>query len=301
VSSRFNLDDSDKSWVPWAILGVGVLAASVSAILIRYADADEASGIAISFWRSAAGSLLLLPFAIPGLKRMESRDYLLPIVAGVCLAAHFATWITSVNLTSVASSVLLVCTTPIFVAIAARWIFAERLGALGWSGIALALLGSALIAGFDFGGTRMEGNVLALIGAITVSGYSLAGRVSRQKLGILEYACVTYGAAAVTLLIIALPVHVQLGGYSSQTWWAIVALIIGPQLLGHTFINFALRAIDATRVSIVVMAEPVVATILAYFLFQETPSWLAYPGGLAILVGIYLVTTVQQQPPVISE
>lgn len=299
MSSRFNLDDSDKSWVPWVILGVGVLAASVSAILIRYAD--DASGIALSFWRSAAGSLLLLPFAIPGLKRMESRDYLLPIVAGVALAAHFATWITSVNLTSVASSVLLVCTTPIFVAIAARWIFAERLGALGWSGIALALLGSVLIAGFDFGGTRMEGNVLALIGAITVSGYSLAGRVSRQKLGILEYACVTYGAAALTLLIVALPMQVRLGGYSSQTWWAIVGLIVGPQLLGHTFINFALRAIDATRVSIVVMAEPVVATILAYFLFQETPTWLAYPGGLAILAGIYLVTKVQQQPPVISE
>jgi drug/metabolite transporter (DMT)-like permease len=301
VSNRFNLDDSDKVWVPWAILGTGVLAASVSAILIRYADADEASGIAISFWRSAAGSLLLLPFAIPGLKRMDSRDYLLPIVAGVCLAAHFATWITSVNLTSIASSVLLVCTTPIFVAIAARWIFSERLGALGWSGIALALLGSALIAGFDFSGTQMEGNVLALIGAITVSGYSLAGRVSRQKLGILEYACVTYGASAVALLIIALPAGEQLGGYSSQTWWAIVALIIGPQLLGHTFINFALRAIDATRVSIVVMAEPVVATILAYFLLQETPSWLAYPGGIAILVGIYLVTAVQQQPPIFSE
>lgn len=78
-------------------------------------------------------------------------------------------------------------------------------------------------------------------------------------------------------------------------------MIVGPQLLGHTFINFALRAIDATRVSVAIMAEPVVATILAYFLFQETPSWLAYPGGVAILIGIYLVTTVQQQPPEISE
>jgi drug/metabolite transporter (DMT)-like permease len=299
VSSRFNLDDSDKTWVPWTILAAGVLAASVSAILIRYAE--DASGMALSFWRSAAGSLLLLPFAIPGLRRMEARDYLLPIVAGVCLALHFATWITSVNLTSIASSVLLVCTTPIFVAIAARWIFAERLGLLGWSGIALALVGSALIAGFDFGGSRMEGNILALIGAVTVSGYSLAGRVSRQKLGILEYACVTYGASAVALLIVALPTDVQLGGYSSQTWWAIVGLIIGPQLLGHTFINFALRAIDATRVSVAVMAEPVIATIMAFYLFQETPSWLAYPGGIAILIGIYLVSTTQQQPEIISE
>jgi drug/metabolite transporter (DMT)-like permease len=299
VSSRFNLDDSDKPWVPWAILGIGVLAASVSAILIRYAE--DASGIAISFWRSAASSVLLLPFAIPGLKRMNARDYLLPVVAGLFLAVHFATWITSVNLTSIASSVLLVCTTPIFVAIAARWIFNERLGVLGWSGIGLALLGSALVAGFDFGGSRIEGNVLALIGAITVSGYSLAGRVSRQKLGILEYAVVTYGASAIVLLIIAVPAHVQLSGYSSQTWWAIAGLVVGPQLLGHTFINFALRAIDATRVSIVIMAEPVIATILAYFLFLETPSWLAYPGGLAILIGIYLVTKANDEPPMISE
>ena len=299
MSTRFNLESRDEPWVPWTILGVGVLAASVSAILIRYAE--DASGMAISFWRSAAGSLLLLPFAIPGLKRMESRDYLLPIVAGICLAVHFATWITSVNLTSIASSVLLVCTTPIFVAIAARWIFAERLGVIGWSGIGLALFGSALVAGFDFGGSRMEGNLLALIGAVTVSGYSLAGRGSRQKLGILEYACVTYGASAVVLLIVALPMHVKLTGYSSQTWWALAGLIVGPQLLGHTFINFALRAIDATRVSVAVMAEPVVATTLAYFLFQETPSWLAYPGGVAILVGIYLVTTVQQEPAFISE
>lgn len=299
MSTRFDLDNSDKAWVPWVILCIGVLAASVSAIFIRYAE--DASGIALSFWRSAAGSLLLLPFAVPGLKRMERRDFLLPIIAGVCLAAHFATWITSVNLTSIASSVLLVCTTPIFVAIAARYIFSERLGALGWTGIGLALLGSALIAGFDFGGSKVEGNVLALIGAITVSGYSLAGRVSRQRLGILEYACVTYGASAVALLLVAVPMRVQLTGYSSQTWWAIAGLIVGPQLLGHTFINFALRAIDATRVSVIVMGEPVIATILAYFLFQETPTWLAYPGGVAILVGIYLVSTVQDEPAVISE
>jgi len=299
VSSRVSLDQSEKTWVPWAILSIGVLAASVSAILIRYAD--DASGIAISFWRSAAGSLLLLPFAIRGLRRMELRDYVLPAVAGVFLAVHFATWITSVNLTTIASSVLLVSTTPIFVAIAARWLFDERLGGLGWSGIALALVGTALIAGLDFGGSGFDGNVLALIGGITVAGYGLAGRVSRQKLGILEYAVVTYGVSAVALLLIAIPTGENLTDYSSQTWWALAGLIVGPQLLGHTFINFALRAIDATRVSVSIMAEPVIAIALAYFLFSETPSSLAYPGGLAILVGIYLVTVVRNQPAMISE
>lgn len=294
-----SLDASDKVWVPWSVLATGVLAASVSAILIRYADG--ASGMAISFWRSAAGSLLLLPFALRGLRRMEPRDYALPMVAGVFLAVHFATWITSVNLTTVASSVLLVSTAPIFVAIAARWIFDERLGVLGWSGIALALFGTALIAGLDFGGASLYGNVLALIGGITVAGYGLAGRVSRQKLGILEYAVVTYGTSAIVILIVGLPSGLELGGYDDRTWLAIAGLIIGPQLLGHTFINFALRAIDATRVSVTIMAEPIIAIALAYFLFNETPTWLAYPGGLAILIGIYLVTAVQQEPAIISE
>lgn len=299
MSGRISLDESEKTWVPWTILSIGVLAASVSAILIRYAE--DASGIAISFWRSAAGSLLLLPFAIKGLKRMELRDYVLPSVAGVFLAIHFATWITSVNLTTIASSVLLVSTTPIFVAIAARWLFDERLGVLGWAGIALALVGTALVAGLDFGGSSFDGNALALVGGITVGGYGLAGRVSRQKLGILEYAVVTYGASAIALLFVAIPRGENLTDYSTQTWWAMLGLIAGPQLLGHTFINFALRAIDATRVSVTIMAEPVIAIALAFFLFDETPSWLAYPGGLAILIGIYLVTVVRREPAIISE
>lgn len=294
-----SLDASDKAWVPWSVLATGVGAASVSAILIRYAD--DASGIAISFWRSLGGTLLLLPFAIRGLKRMEVRDYLLPMVAGAFLAIHFATWITSVNMTTVASSVLLVSTTPIFVAIAARWIFNEQLGVPGWSGIALALLGTALVAGLDFGGSSLDGNVLALIGGITVAGYGLAGQVSRQKLGILEYAVVTYGTSAIVILIIGLPTGIELTGYDRTTWLAIVGSILGPQLLGHTFINFALRAIDATRVSVTIMAEPIIAIALAYLLFDETPTWLAYPGGLAILAGIYLVTSARREAPLISE
>jgi drug/metabolite transporter (DMT)-like permease len=289
----------ETPWLPWLILALGVLAASVSAILIRYAD--DASGMSLSFWRSAAGCLLLLPFALPGLRRMEARDYLLPVFSGLCLAVHFATWITSVNLTTIAASVLLVSTTPIFVAIAARWLFDERLGAVGWFGIALAMGGTVMIAGLDFGGSDAYGNLLALIGGITVAGYALAGRSSRQKLGILEYAVVTYGASAIALLPVCLLAGVELVGYDSNTWWAIVGLIIGPQLLGHTFINFALRDIDATRVSVTIMAEPVIAIVLAYLLFHEVPSGLAYPGGIAILIGIYLVSAVRQSPVVISE
>lgn len=285
--------------VTWVILWVGVLAASVSGILIRYAD--DAPGVALSLWRCAAGSLLLLPFAYRGIRAMRRRDYLLPLLSGACLAAHFASWITSVNMTTIAASVLLVSTTPIFVALASRWLFTERFGIEVWTGIGLALAGTALVAGLDLEGSSALGNVLALIGGIAGAGYALAGRESRQSLGILAYATVTYGAAAVLLAIGSLIWDVQLTGYSAVTWWAIAGSIVGPQLIGHTLINYVLRDIDATRVSVTIMAEPIIAISLAWVLFDEIPKALAYLGGLAILVGIYLVTVPRRQPVIISE
>lgn len=288
-----------RAWGPWTILAIGVVSASVSGILIRYAD--EASGLALSLWRCAAGALLLAPFAIPGIRRMSARDFVIPAVAGVSLAAHFATWITSVNLTTIASSVLLVSTTPIFVALIGRWLLSERLRTAGWLGIALALGGTVLIAGLDFEGSSLGGNILALIGGITVAGYVIGGRQARRHLGILEYAVVTYGFAALVLIPVCLLAGVELGGYSDTTWLAIAGLIVGPQLMGHTLINMALSDIDATTVSVTVMAEPIIAIALAFVLFSEVPSALAYPGGLAILFGIYLVSAAQRQPAVILE
>jgi len=290
---------ADRGRLPWIVLAIGVVSASVSAILIRYAQ--DASGLALSLWRCAAGAVLLAPFALPGLRRMEPRDFAIPAVAGVCLAAHFATWITSVNLTTIAASVLLVSTTPVFVALVERWAFRARMPTVGWWGIVLALAGTVMIAGLDFEGASVLGNLLALAGAITVAGYVLGGQRARQTLGILEYSIVTYGFAALALLPVCLIAGVELGGYSDTTWLAIAGLIVGPQLLGHTLINMALSDIDATTVSVTVMAEPVIAIALAFFLFSEVPSALAYPGGLAILVGIYVVSVVRREPVVIVE
>jgi drug/metabolite transporter (DMT)-like permease len=299
VSTSSGSLPTDRGWAMWTILWVGVLAASISGILIRYAD--DAPGVAVSLWRCATGSLVLLPFAYRGIRRMRRRDYLLPIFSGACLAVHFASWITSVNMTTIAASVLLVSTTPVFVALAARWLFKERLGTAVWVGIGLAMAGTALVAGLDLGDSSITGNVLALIGGISAAGYALGGRASRQSLGILEYAAVTYGAAAVLLAIGSVLWGVELTGYSTVTWWAIAGSIVGPQLIGHTLINYVLRDIDATRVSVTIMAEPIIAISLAWFLFDEIPKALAYPGGLAILVGIYMVSVPRRQPVIISE
>jgi drug/metabolite transporter (DMT)-like permease len=277
----------------FALLWIGVVSASVSAILIRYAEGAEP--LAISFWRCAAGAIVLAPFARAGLGTLRPGAWRLPAVAGAFLAAHFATWITSLELTTVASSVLLVSTTPIFVALGAWLLLGEGVPARGWAGVVAAFAGTVLVAGGDLSGSSLDGNVLALIGGATGGGYVLAGRRARQDVGILEYAVIAYAIAAVLLLVSCVLGGVELWGYDARTWWSIAGLIVGPQLLGHTMINLVLKDIDVTTVSVSIMAEPVIATALAYLLFQEVPPALLYPGGAAILAGIYLTSTSRRQ------
>jgi drug/metabolite transporter (DMT)-like permease len=281
-------------WIAWALLALGVLAASVSAILVRYAE--DASPLAISFWRCALGALALLPFARWRQRGATRTTVKLSAIAGFFLALHFATWITSVGLTSVASSVLLVSTTPVFTALIAWLAFKERLESIGWAGIALTLIGVGLIGGGDFGDSSGVGNLLALIGGATAAGYLMLGAVARRTLGIVEYAVLAYTTAGVMLLAVCLLAGVDMWGYDSGTWWALAGLVVGPQLLGHTVINSVLTEIDATTVAVTIMAEPIIATALAFVLFSEEPSLLIYPGGVLILVGIYLVTTVRKEP-----
>ncbi|CAN5715907.1 DMT family transporter [soil metagenome] len=288
-------------WVVWAILTVGILGVSISVILIRYASIDsdgDAHPLSISFWRCALGALALVPFARFKRRGTNPVTIKFSIMAGFFLALHFASWITSVGLTSVASSVLLVSTTPVFTAIVASFAFKERLQTLGWIGIALTLVGVGLIGGGDFGGSSGLGNLLALIGGATAGGYLIIGARARRTLGIVEYAGITYTTAGLLLVVVCLLGGVSLWGYGAQTWWAIVGSVIGPQLLGHTLINATLSDIDTTTVAVTIMVEPIIATALAYFIFSEAPSLLIYPGGALILLGIYLVTTVSKEPGV---
>jgi drug/metabolite transporter (DMT)-like permease len=287
---RLRLLRTDRPpWLVHAILLFGVSAASLGAILVRYAG--DAEPLALSLWRCGAGAVALLPFAGRGVLGTAPRAAKLSLVAGCFLAVHFATWITSVDLTSIAASVLLVSTTPVFVAVAGRLLFGTRLVLRAWLGILVALAGSALVAGGDFGGSSLVGDALALAGGAAAAGYVMAGARARQELGIFAYAFLAYAASALLLAVVCVAAQVPLWGYSATTWWAIAGLVAGPQILGHTIINFALRELDAATVSVSIMAEPVVATGLALLLFSEMPSWLVLPGGAAILAGIYAVST----------
>jgi drug/metabolite transporter (DMT)-like permease len=268
-------------------VAVGVLAVSASAIFIRLAGAPA---VAIAFWRCALGAAVLLPPALVRKDRFPTgRALYAGIASGVALGAHFGFWISSLEYTSVAASVVLVSTQPVFVAFLAYLLFGERTTPLSFLGIVVAIAGTAIIA-FDrtVGSAAFLGNVLALIGAVTVAVYVLIGRSSRTGgVGVLPYSIVVYSSAAATLLPVAL--GVRLWGYSGETWFWLAALTAGPQLMGHTVLNWALRYVEASIVSGTILAEPVVAALLAWLVLSERPGLLTIVGGAVVLAGLYFL------------
>lgn len=269
---------------------VGVLAVGAAAIFIRLADAPA---LAIAFWRCALGVLALFPLAAFNRDSMpKGRDLWVGAVAGIALGAHFGTWIASLDYTSVAASVVLVSTTPVFVAVAAYLLFGERTSVVSFVGILLAIAGTAVIAGGgpDTGNAALFGNILALVGAVAMAIYVLIGRSLRTGgVGALPYSIVGYSAAALALLPVAILSGTQLWGYSATTWFWLFVITLGPQLLGHTVLNWALEYVRASIVSGAILAEPVIAALLAWLVLSEKPGLATLLGGLVVLAGLYLL------------
>jgi drug/metabolite transporter (DMT)-like permease len=270
-------------------VAAGVLAVSAAAIFIRLA---EAPAIAIAFWRCALGAALLLPPALVRRERFpKGRDLCVGVASGVALGAHFGFWISSLEHTSVAASVVLVSTQPVFVAIFAYVAFGESTSPLSFVGILAALAGTVVIAGDDSVRSAAPlGNALALVGAVTVAVYVLIGRSARTGgIGVLPYSLVVYSAAALALLPVALVGDVHLWGYSDETWFWLWAITLGPQIMGHTVFNWALRYVEASVVSGTVLAEPVVSALLAWLILSERPGVATVLGGGVVLFGLFLL------------
>jgi drug/metabolite transporter (DMT)-like permease len=270
-------------------VAVGVLAVSAAAIFIRLADAPA---LAVAFWRCVLGAALLLPPAMVRRERFPKGKTLnVGLASGVALGAHFGFWISSLDHTSVAASVVLVSTQPVFVAILAYLIFGEHTSPLSFAGILVALAGAAVIAGDgSVGSAAIFGNILALIGAVTVAVYVLIGRSSRTGgVGVLPYSIVVYSAAALTLLGAALLFDARLWGYSGETWFWLGAITLGPQIMGHTVFNWALRYVEASIVSGTILAEPVVSALLAWLILSERPGLPTILGGVVVLAGLFML------------
>lgn len=270
-------------------LAIGVAGVSVAAILIRLAG--DAPAMTVGTYRMGISALVVavptLTMARGQLGNITSKDLRWLLLAGLFLAAHFATWITSLELTSVANSVLLVTTTPVFVAIGSHWGLRERVSTTIAAAVALSLAGGVVLAWGQGGdNSQLLGDGLALAGSVCAAGYMLVGRKVRGHIPLLPYVTIVYATAAVVLLVSTVSMGQPLTGFSGETylWMVLVALI--PQVIGHSGLNWALAHLNATVVTLSVRAEPVIATLLAIPVLGEVPGWAVLPGGALILAGV---------------
>lgn len=285
-------------------IAASILAVSTAAVLVRASDAPP---LAIAFWRLLDATLILAPFALllarDDLAALSRRDWLGLGAVGVVLGVHFAAWIASLDLTSVASSVVLVTLHPVLVAVLSRRLYGEGLPAAGFAGVALALGGGALVTIGDAraGASPLLGDALALVGAAAVAVYFLAGRGYRRRLGLLAYVVPVYASAAVTLGVLLVLVPPPWGGpvfaYGAREHLVFAALALVPMVFGHTVLNWALRHVSAPVVATTVLGEPVGASLLAYAFYGDVPGAWTVAGGLVVLVGITTVALAAARAP----
>ncbi len=291
-----------KSWQVGIILTIGVLAVSTSAIFIRLAmETAGKQGVDFSLFLAASrlgmSALILLPtWRKIKTTNINSKAYYYAIAAGVCLAVHFATWISSLAFTSIAASTTLVTTNPIWVALLSWFCFRERLSRRTILGIFIALVGAILIALGD-GNTESSynnpllGNSLALIGSWTVSFYLLLGsQAQKQGLSISNYIAIVYTTAAIALLPLPLVFGNGYLGYPDRVYVYVLLMAIFPQLIGHTSFNWSLRWISPTFITLGILFEPIVASLLGLILFAEMPSIFVLVGGSIVLSGVAIAT-----------
>ena len=305
-----------KSINPYLLLLVGILAVSTAAILIRLILL-EASALVIAAYRLALSALIsgLLLLISHKSKRtqLNRKDIGLLVLSGVFLSAHFAAWITSLEFISVSSSVILVTTTPLWVALLSPVVLKEKVSSRFYWGMAVAIIGGICIAisgpcrlntaglscsgsVFERGSQTLWGMALALFGAWMASGYMLIGRKMRLKMDNLSYTTAVYTVSAIVLILVVILRGEKLLGYSPQIYALFVALAVIPQLLGHSVLNYSLEVLPATVVSMALLGEPIGSTILAVIFLNEIPSTLEIIGGIFILLGIVISVLPESKP-----
>ena len=286
------------------LMAIAVVSIASSAVLVEVA---AASAVALAFWRCLGGALLLAPAAArSGISLAQLRRCQVPLLlGGLSLGLHFATWLASLERTSTAASVTLVTTAPVFV-VAGTWLTGRRPSSRTLVAVAIAVVGAVVLTGGDLirNPGSVDGDLLALTGAVCMAVYLLVGDRLRSDLGTASYAAPVYAIAAAALIPIAFVGGVALTGFDSHTWLAVGAMIIGPQIGGHTVLNHLLGRIGSVLVSMILLAEPIVASLLTWIFFGEVPPSTAWIGAPIVLLGMGLAITATQsargQPTMVS-
>jgi len=277
-----------KAINPRLVLALGVAGVSCSALLVRLTTAAPAI---TAFYRLLITCLLLAPLGIKNraeFRHIQGRDWLLCGLGGVFLSFHFVLWFTSLGWTSVSSSALLVNIHPLLVVTLGWVVFGEkfRSAALPWAG--LALVGMVVLGWGDLqlGRTAITGNFLAAAGGIMIGCYYLVGSRVRPRVGIACYSLLVYGTSTVLLFFYNLAVANSFTSYPASDWLSFAALAVIPTIFGHTLLNWSLKYLPAGAVSISVLGEPVLATLLAIPILAEIPGPLQLVGGGLVMAGI---------------
>ena len=295
-----NLQSSSiPRWLPYVVLAVGLVAISFGASLARYAQGYGLPSLAIAALRLGLAALLVTPVALwqsrYALSRLTRQQIMLALGAGFFLALHFASWISSLEYTSVASSTALVTTNLLWIGLASFLLFGHRPNRLMSLGIIVSLTGSALVFWSDHargdaasGSDPLLGNTLAVIGSWCFSAYLLLGRRLRADMPLAAYIWLAYGVAALFLLLACHGAGVPLSGYSALAYLVALGMAVGPQLLGHTSYNWSLKHVSPTFVALVTLGEPVGSAAMAWLLFGESFAPLQSLGIALLLAGIFL-------------
>jgi drug/metabolite transporter (DMT)-like permease len=295
---------------PSLALTFGILAVSTASILIKKAQ-ESAPSLVIAAGRLSIATLLLAPVVIARqrseLSRLTRSDFSLGLLSGFFLAIHFATWISSLEYTTVASSVVLVSTVPLWVALLAPITIKEPITKVVVAGLVLALVGGAIVGLSDtcslrangvycpdlgdfLRGKAFLGDSLAVLGAFAAAGYLIIGRSLRSRISMTSYVFIVYGMAAIVLVFMMQLASQSPFGYSPITyvWIGLLALI--PQLIGHSTYNWALGYLSAAYVSVALLGEPIGSSVLAYVFLREVPTRMKFVGVILILIGIFLAS-----------
>lgn len=285
---------------PALALVIAILGVSSSAILVRW---STASSTVIAFYRVLFTLAAVAPVAAiyhrEAFSRISGRDWIAAVAAGIALAVHFVAFFESLSWTTIAASVTLVQTQPIFVAIGAVLLLGERVDRRIVVGIAVALVGAINMSlaepgeALPAGGDAMVGNVLAVGGGVMAACYLLAGRSLRQRVPIFPYVTIVYTACVAALFPAVIVSDAPVVAYPAREWILFLAMAAGPGLMGHTVLNWALEHVPSTIVSVTLLGEPVGATLLGVILLAEVPTQVTVIGGLVVLGGIYVTSTAE--------
>ena len=287
---------SQKRTFSYFALAIGIIALSLSAMFVRWADAP---GPITGFYRVLIATILFTPYFIQRQKKLpplEIRWVWFPILAGMFTALDFATWNTSVQYTTAAKATLLGNTSPLWVALVALFFFREKLRASFWIGLLLSLIGAAFVVGANFANDFNVnlGDLLASTAAIFYALYQLITQRGRKFLDPFRYAWFVGLSATICIFVINLLLGNSFTGYSSQTWLIFFATAIISQMIGYLAITYALGHLPASVVSPTLIGQPILTAILAIPLLGEIPTPIQWLGGGIALTGIYIVNRSHQ-------